>query len=142
MNAHFNSKYATISYDPAEEFVRLEIHAFLNDEGIKELFTKVLHYFKTLDTTKILNDFRNFKGSSPKAQKWVSEHYYPAMREYGLTHIATVLSSSIFAEHTVHNVQKKLTEYFGYETFDDVEEAEEWLKHQDDAVWNDVSLEI
>ncbi|EAY26650.1 hypothetical protein, partial [Microscilla marina] len=109
MNVHFQSKQATISFDPAEGFIRLKIDAFLGAEGIKELFTQTMQYFKTLGINKIMNDFRGFQGSSPAAQQWVLDNYYPAMRHYGLVHIATVVSSSVFANHTVNNVQSQLS---------------------------------
>lgn len=87
-------------------------------------------YFKTLGISKILNDFRSFQGSSPAAQKWVLDNYYPTMKSYGLVHVATVVSSSVFAAHTVNNVQNQLTQDFEYKTFGDMEEAEEWLETQ------------
>lgn len=130
MNIHFQSKQATVSFDEEEGFVRLKIDAFLGAEGIKELFTETMQYFKTLGISKILNDFRGFQGSSPAAQKWVLDNYYPAMKSYGLVHVATVVSSSVFAAHTVNNVQNQLTQDFEYKTFGDIDEAEEWLEAQ------------
>jgi len=124
----FESNSTKLSLDSVIGCLRLQIKGYINEEVFKDILTKALSHFPKLKVTKTLNDFREFKGTTPAMQKWVIKNYYPSLVKNGLTHGALVLNSDVFAKFAAKNVQDKASKAFDYEIFPSLEEAEDWLK--------------
>lgn len=123
----FESNNALISYNDQEGFVRFTIKKFVKDEDFKDVLQKMLEVFPTLGASKVLNDFRQFKGVSSATQQWVVQSYYPTMVKNGLLQAALVLNNDIFAKLAGKNVKSGVEELFAYKAFPHIEEAEDWL---------------
>lgn len=126
MKTHFESKVATLSYNSQEQYMYLQIRGFMKEEDFREILLKAQKLFSDLKIHKMLNDFREFKGTTPTMQEWVVKEYYPVLVKNGLTHGALVLSNDVFAKYAAKNVQSKL-HHFDYPAFSDLQEAEAWL---------------
>ena len=122
-----DSNTAQVSYNPQEGFFRLTIKKFIVDEAFQDLLSQVIKWFAAQPATKILNDFRGFKGVSPKVQQWVGQHYYPNMVKGGLTQAALVLNNDVFAKVAGKKVKSEVDQLFLYKAFPNIEKAEDWL---------------
>ncbi|HAS45426.1 MAG TPA: hypothetical protein DCS93_33390 [Microscillaceae bacterium] len=124
---YLESNTAQVSYNPQEGFFRLTIKKFIKDEDFKEVLQRVMKWFSEHESTKILNDFRNFKGVSPALQEWVTKTYYPNMVKGGLKQAALVLNNDVFAKVSGKKVKSEVDMMFLYKAFPSIEEAEGWL---------------
>lgn len=130
MNIHFESEFAVLSHSKNTQSMNLQIKGFIKENEFKNVLLKAIDYFGSLGVTKILTDFREFKGTTPAIQQWVAQTYYPALVQKGLTHGALVLNGDVFAKYTAKNVLSKINHMFEYPAFSDINEAEKWLKNQ------------
>ncbi|OJJ19557.1 hypothetical protein BKI52_22380 [marine bacterium AO1-C] len=125
---YLESNTAQVSYDPQEGFFRLTIKKFVKDEEFKNILLRIIDWFSEQSSaTKILNDFRGFKGVSPALQEWVTQHYYPSMVKGGLKQAALVLSNDVFAKVAGKKVKSGVDSMFMYKAFPSIDEAESWL---------------
>lgn len=129
MKSLFESKFAVLSYNSQQQYMCLQVRGFMKENDFREVLLKARKLFPTLGVHKMLNDFREFKGTTPAMQEWVVKEYYPSLVKDGLTHGALVLSNDVFAKFAAKNVQNKVHN-FDYPAFPDLQEAENWLaKH-------------
>jgi len=124
---YLESSTAQVSYNPQEGFFRLTIKKFMKDEEFKEVLQQITQWFSEHAATKILNDFRNFKGASPALQEWVTQVYYPSMVKGGLKQAALVLNNDVFAKVASKKVKSGVDKMFLYKAFPSIEAAESWF---------------
>ncbi|EAY31562.1 hypothetical protein [Microscilla marina] len=127
INTYFESVSATISYNSQAQYMCLQIRGFMKEEDFKRVLLKAREFFISLRIHKVLNDFREFKGTTPSMQEWAVKEYYPTLVKNGLTHGALLLNNDVFAKYAAKNVQGKASQTFEYPAFNNITQAEKWL---------------
>jgi hypothetical protein len=97
-------------------------------ETVKEGGYKMLEILKEKPYSKLLNCNRNVVGSWDMALEWAENTWTPLMREAGLRYLAQVVPTSIYATLTIETLIQRIDKEFEIRIFEDVEEAEAWLR--------------
>jgi hypothetical protein len=97
-------------------------------ETVKEGGYKLLDIIKETPYTKLLNCNKNVVGSWDMALEWAENTWTPSMREAGLRYLAQIVPTSIYATLTIETLIQRIDKEFEIRIFEDVEEAEAWLR--------------
>jgi hypothetical protein len=79
---------------------------------------------------KLLNDHRDLVGTFIDANDWIEQVWTPLIINAGLRYFAQVLSPDIFGQLSIANLQLRLGDQLHIHQFDNLEEAQTWLRAQ------------
>lgn len=97
-------------------------------ETVKEGGYKMLEMLKEKPYSKLLNSNKDVVGSWDMALDWAENTWTPLMREAGLRYLAQVVPLRIYATLTIETLIQRIDKKFEIRIFEDVEEAEAWLR--------------
>lgn len=101
------------------------VHSMVTiQKGMEEL----LNWFEKTGATKYLSDNANIVGGWDTANDWLAEVWTPKAIKAGMRYVAHVLAPGIYGQMSMEALQPRIVKQVTIQIFDDVTEAEEWLK--------------
>jgi hypothetical protein len=121
-----------IELNEEECWLEVDWTGLQTDDTVKRSCMIMLEILRDHKCSKVINDNSNVVGSWSEAVDWGAEVWFPAMMDAGLKHFAWVYSPSVFSrlstDKTIDLTGKNI-----FKTFDDKQEAAQWLKEAVDA---------
>ncbi len=117
-----------IEYSHADGWLYVNWRGFQNYESIVGGCEKILYFLQDRQCTKVLNDNTKVEGIWSGASRWVGGDWLPRMQAAGLKCFAWVYSTSAFSRLSTEKALKNTPDLSIIETFDNLEQAEEWLR--------------
>lgn len=128
------TKGGEISYDEANQIVTARFFGFMNSEGFRTFMLKGLEILQQKlaqhENVMWLADTREHKVVQKKDTDWVAEEWTPKAQKSGLTHIAFILPSDVFAQMSIENYQAVTVKSVKIKNFGDVESARQWYRSE------------
>jgi hypothetical protein len=124
----FRDSFIVIEYNYETDFIHANWRGFNNYETITTGCNKLLEFVKERQCVKVLNDNTKVEGIWSAASKWVGQEWLPQIQAAGVKHFAWVYSPSIFSRMSADKALKNAYSLDFIQTFEDIEEAEEWLR--------------
>ena len=124
----FGEVYLRIELMPEDAFVNAQWSGVQSEETVKDGGFKILDMVRTSGCNKLLNSNKNVIGSWDMALEWAENVWAPAVRAAGLHYLAQVYPTSIYASMTIESLLPRIDGNFEIRTFDDEEDAENWLR--------------
>jgi hypothetical protein len=128
------SVFLTITYDPANRWVYNDWQGLLSVENVKTGALEVLEFIKNHKSTQVLNDNRKIVGPWDSANPWIAEVWMPAAITAGLREFAHILSAGVYGKLSAEEMAVNVGDTFRMKLFDDIGEAEAFLKKHADNV--------
>jgi len=123
-----NRVYFTIEANKKDGWLHGTFHGPFVLEQMKSASMLYLEWLQRTPYKKILDDKSRLIGSFLDANQWLERVCFPAAIQAGLTCFAYVLSDEPTAGIAVADFNKKAGGSFYVRAFDNIEEAEEWLR--------------
>ncbi|TGE14133.1 hypothetical protein [Hymenobacter elongatus] len=79
---------------------------------------------------KLLNDHRNLVGTFTDSNDWIQQVWTPLIMAAGLRYFAQVVSTDIFGQLSIEDLQHRIGEQLDMRLFDSLEPAQIWLQSQ------------
>jgi hypothetical protein len=128
------TKGGEISYDEANQIVTARFFGFMNSESFRTFMLKGLEILQQKlaqhDNVMWLADTREHKVVQKKDTDWVAEEWTPKAQRSGLTHIAFILPSDVFAQMSIENYQAVTVKSVKIKNFGNVESARQWYRSE------------
>ncbi len=122
----YKSHFLTLQYDAGHHWLEADWLGFQNYDTVKQGCLIMLDLLKKNSCQQVLNDNTHVAGNWSEASDWVSEYWFPAMREAGLQQFAWIHSPSTFgrmaASKSLEPRDNSFTRFFN-----NMEDASAWL---------------
>ncbi|TGL63296.1 methyl-accepting chemotaxis protein [Leptospira sarikeiensis] len=103
----FQSDIGSLYYMKKNELVEVVWTENFSDEKYKEMLNKGLELVKEMNASKWMADTSDMGVTSPEAQTWVNENWFPRAINSSLRKIAIVIPQSVLAELAMDNSSLK-----------------------------------
>ena len=131
------AKGGEISYDEANQIVVARFFGFMNSENFRVFMLKGLEILQQKlarhGNVMWLADTREHKVVQKKDTDWVAAEWTPKATKSGLTHIAFILPSDVFAQMSVENYQAVTVKTVKIKNFGDANSARQWYRSEINA---------
>ncbi|SNR70867.1 MULTISPECIES: hypothetical protein [Hymenobacter] len=124
------SVYLTVEHNHYENW----IHAhWYGRQTLSTVMDGGLTYLEMLRQTpcpKLLNDHRDLVGTFTEANEWIQQVWTPLICAAGLRYIGQVVSSDIFGQLSIEDLQYRIGDQLDIYLFDSLDTTQNWLRIQ------------
>ena len=119
--------YLTIETDHDNRWILVDWQGYLTAENIKSGARAYTATLAESGFSCVLNDTRSVLGPWDHSMNWVLNEWVPSAVRAGLRHFAMVSNPNSFAGSSAASFYAQLTAFHA-EVFDNLEDAQSWLK--------------
>ncbi|RSK36099.1 hypothetical protein [Hymenobacter metallilatus] len=124
------SVYLTVERNRTEGWIHAIWHGRQTLSTIMDGGLTYVDMLREEPCSKLLNDHRNLQGAFTEANDWIEQVWTPLIMGAGLRYFAQVLSSDIFGQLSIENLQLRIGNQLHMHMFDSLEDAQSWLRMQ------------
>jgi hypothetical protein len=126
-----DNEFVTLVYHPETAVVHHEFHQLPRSECIRETLTSGCDLMRRNGAAKWLSDDRRVVALTPDDSQWLAAVWYPMAVSAGWKHWAVVRSEKMVGRLSLRQWVERYTGFgLNVRTFDDPEQALEWLEAQ------------
>ena len=124
----YRDNHIAIELDSENNWIYVNWRGYQNYDSVQGGCAKILELMQMSACYRILNDNTQVEGQWSSASNWLSEEWFPAMREAGMERFAWVYASSMLSRLSTDKTMKNLQHSDDIRTFDEIEIARDWLR--------------
>ncbi|MFD2998960.1 STAS/SEC14 domain-containing protein [Pontibacter toksunensis] len=124
----YRNSFILIELNYDEDCMCVNWRGYVSHHDVMAGCMEILRLVKEHKVVDILNDNTYVEGMWSGAAKWGGEFWFPALREAGLQRFAWIYSPSMLSRLSTDKTIKHTPTPDYIKTFDDIEEAKDWLR--------------
>ena len=120
--------YVQFEIPKDDDWLYINWIGYQDEKRIRTGMNLIIEILRKFNIQKLLNNNNNHHGGYPESTyEWIEIDWLPRALESGLRFVATILSPKVFSRLSAIHMESKF-DSGNYKNFDDIEEAEKWLK--------------
>ncbi|RPD46846.1 hypothetical protein DNI29_11840 [Hymenobacter sediminis] len=124
------STYLTIEHNLRDNWVHAHWYGRQTLGTVMDGGLTHLEMLRQEPCAKLLNDHRDLVGAFTEANDWIQQVWTPLIIGAGLRYIGQVVSPDVFGQFSMEDLQQRIGDQLQIHMFEDLEEAEAWLRAQ------------
>lgn len=129
----FGKTFLTTEFDKQNGWIYNDWQGLLSLETVRQGSMGILQVLQHTRCAYILNDNRGVLGSWKQANEWIETDWMPQALASGLLYHAHIVAPGVFGQASAEDMHLRVGNSFQMRLFEDVEEAQTWLRHMQQA---------
>jgi len=125
----FGKTFLITEFDKPNNWIYNDWQGLLSLEGVIQGSIGVLEILQRTQCPYILNDNRGVLGSWKQANEWIEAQWLPQALAAGLRYHAHIVAPGVFGQASAEDMHLRVGNSFQMRLFEDIEEAQTWLRH-------------
>lgn len=131
MITYFQTDTATVSWNEKAKAVHVEFNTYVHSDELRAICDKAMVLQQEKKAQRMISDNRKLTVISQEDQQWVSTVHNQRIQDSGIKFVAIVLPEKAIGKLSMKRVVASSVAFddiqTAFESFDNVEDAEEWL---------------
>lgn len=125
------NEFGSSQYERDRKIIHYKFEGIVDVEKGKEIFSETLKFSEKNKIVAIHANIKGLRGTFSMFDEYFSKEYFPLLSKRGLRFHSMVLPTDIFTKYAAERIKQKSqthkNEGFELRTFDDLDEAYNWL---------------
>ncbi|NUU59929.1 hypothetical protein [Paenibacillus agri] len=131
MTTVFKTDSATVSWNEKAKAVHVEFNTYVHSDQLRAICDKAMELQQEKGAQRMISDNRKLSVISQEDQKWISTVHNQRIQDSGIKFVAIIMPEKTLGKMSMKRVVASSVAFDDiktvFESFESVEEAEEWL---------------
>lgn len=131
MTTYFESDSATVLWNVKAKAVHVEFKSYVHSDELRDICDKAMKLQQEKGAERMISDNRKLTVISQEDQQWISTVHNQRIQDSGIKYVAIVLPEKTVGKLSMKRVVASAVAFDDistvFESFNTVEDAEEWL---------------
>ena len=128
--SYYKSDFLELKYNADKQWIEADWLGYQSYDTVMHGCNVMLHLLQKNNCKQVMNDNSHVTGNWSEASDWVSESWFPAMKEAGLSQFAWIQSASTFSRMSANKSATTSSHDNSICFFNNREDAANWLTAQ------------